>query len=627
MRLRVFLTPLVLLLMVAPAMGQGALPVKQVVAPASDIQSGLLKLPDLAEQGVMSRSLLYEIRPNGQGVEAIDLDPVFGLGERGGRVVFLPAEPGACIGRVQANDGRAMMTNQGGAVRGLEKTKHALPWGDARAVYDSIALRDNAGGGFRVGIELVRPVGGYVLLTTNPDAGLYTYVETRRTLVSKPITLVSSVSDGSPILNMTGFIRSPSGKRTAIDAQPGSDRVEFTPTEVGSYAVRVQGAYLDANGQRVTLSTQHVIEVEEPAVELGAVSSQLLDDRLVLRFDEDETNRRVILAGEVWGRSGDDMVPVCWLSRVCDGDRSLAIDLRWIALAGVDPQTLELRQVRVHDVDSFVPLEVVDRIAFQTPAMQLPQAPAAVTPDMLVAKAPVMVDGPEGIGASSSRGVLPGGHRLLLVHGYCSGGNPFTTSHFSGDIAVFNDPNVSRSHDAFALQILSQAAPMKSFGVAAHSQGAMAAVHLYTFYFSGLDWARGDRLIQTVGAPWQGTPLAGNAAVLGDIFGFGCGENNDLSYTGSANWLSMIPTSSRQMVWYYTTSFEDRAFVYDYCNIITDLLLSDPDDGVIERSRGQLSGATNMGHVEGWCHTTGMRDPAQCTDTSRNAIINARARR
>jgi hypothetical protein len=194
-------------------------------------------------------------------------------------------------------------------------------------------------------------------------------------------------------------------------------------------------------------------------------------------------------------------------------------------------------------------------------------------------------------------------------------------------VAVFHDPAVSRSHDAFALEIMAQASPMKSFGVAAHSQGAMAALHLYTFYFSGLDWARGDRLIQSVGAPYQGTALAGNAAVLGDIFGFGCGENTDMSYTGAANWLSLIPTSSRQQVWYYTTSFEDRPFAFDYCNIITDLLLSDPDDGVIERDRGQLPGATNMGHTEGWCHTTGMRDPAQCTDASRNATINARARR
>jgi len=99
-----------------------------------------------------------------------------------------------------------------------------------------------------------------------------------------------------------------------------------------------------------------------------------------------------------------------------------------------------------------------------------------------------------------------------------------------------------------------------------------------------------------------------------------------MTYNGSAAWLSLIPASTRQQVYYYTTSFED-GFGLDYCNFFTDLLLSDPDDGVIERSAGQLSGANNMGHIEGWCHTADMRDPGQCTDQSRNTIMNQEAKR
>jgi len=380
--------------------------------------------------------------------------------------------------------------------------------------------------------------------------------------------------------------------------------------------VQVIAEYTNAENWPVMLSTQHLIQVESPTMPVGEPRTQIRGDQIEIVFERADSNDRTILAAEVWGRSDAGMVPVCWLARVCDAERSLLLDPQRITDAGVDPATLELRQVRLHDVDSMVPTQIIDSI---------PMPIDAVMADLDNTREPIRVQYENASG--SQRGTLPGGHRLLLVHGYCSGGNPFTTSHFSGDIAVFHDPEVSRSHDAFALEILNQTAPMKSFGVAAHSQGAMAALHLYTFYFSGLDWARGDRLIQSVGAPYQGTALAGNAAVLGDIFGFGCGENSDMSYTGSANWLSLIPTSSRQQVWYYTTSFEDRPFLYDYCNIITDLLLSDPDDGVIERDRGQLTGANNMGHVEDWCHTTGMRDPAQCTDASRNATINARARR
>ncbi|MEZ6209753.1 MAG: hypothetical protein R3B46_00685 [Phycisphaerales bacterium] len=71
----------------------------------------------------------------------------------------------------------------------------------------------------------------------------------------------------------------------------------------------------------------------------------------------------------------------------------------------------------------------------------------------------------------------------------------------------------------------------------------------------------------------------------------------------------------------------DEPFVYDYCNFLSDFFLTDPDDGVVEMVAGQLPGANNMGHKAGWCHTTGMQDPAQYTDTVRNATMNANAAR
>ena len=66
---------------------------------------------------------------------------------------------------------------------------------------------------------------------------------------------------------------------------------------------------------------------------------------------------------------------------------------------------------------------------------------------------------------------------------------------------------------------------------------------------------------------------------------------------------------------------------YDYCSLGTDLFLSDPEDGVIEKSRGQLSGATNRGHKTGWCHTADMRDPGQTGDSSRNSTMSNYAKR
>lgn len=609
------------LLLNLPVMAQAIVSAKQVIAPPADITSGLLKLPDPVELGVTSRSLLIEIDPG-----AIDADParfqvLFPLlNERGGRVVLLPAEPGAWDASVRTLDGRSLRTGVAPRqAQGMSRVDQALPWGDPGRMFECFTINDQGGGGVVLDIDLSMRIGGYVLVSLNPDAALYTYVQDRSTLVDQPITLVSSISDGSRISRLHADIRTPNGQRMRVFADPGADRVVFTPSEPGKYAVRVEGEYSDGNIRPIRLSTQHLIEVEAPTTPLGAPIVTTSNDRIEISFEAADSDDRTILAAELWGRSDAGMVPVCWLARVCDRNRSLFVDAHLVRDTGVDPRSLELREVRVHDVDSMVPTQIIDRVG------------VSIDPDLIATKSNTRGISPIPVTnnseTSNARGTLPGGHRLLLVHGYCSDGNPFTTSHFTGDVAVFHDPAVSRSHDAFALEIMAQASPMKSFGIAAHSQGAMAALHLYTFYFSGLDWARGDRLIQSVGAPYQGTALAGNAAVLGDVFGFGCGENPDMTYTGAANWLSLIPTSSRQQVWYYTTSFEDRPFVYDYCNFFTDLLLDDPDDGVIERDRGQLPGATNMGHTEGWCHTTGMRDPAQCTDASRNAIINARARR
>ncbi|MHA7814807.1 MAG: hypothetical protein ACX94C_15600 [Phycisphaerales bacterium] len=616
------LMPLTAMLLMAPlALAQQSLPVKQVVAPPSDIESGVVGLPEPIELGETSRTLLLEIDPEQADEKGmVNLAVPFAAGDGRARVVFLPQKPGAWVGDVRSIDANRqreirVRTDSPAEQPGVSIVRDPLPWGDPARDFPAIMLPENQRE-FIIRVQMNEPVGGYILIDQSTDRSLYTYIKQRRTLVGQPITLASSLSDASPISSLRAIVRSPNGTREVISARAGDQELSFTPNQAGAYAVQIVAAYTTNDNRTVSISTQHLVQVELPTMPLGAARAQARGNHIELVFDRAESIERTILAAEVWGRSDAGMVPVCWLARVCDAERSLLLDPQLVSDAGVDPQSIELRRVRLHDVDSMVPTQIIDRI---------PLGVDAAMDDVSGAQSPVHVqyEGTTG----SQRGTLPGGHRLLLVHGYCSGGNPFTTSHFSGDIAIFHDPEVSRSHDAFALEIMAQAGSMKSFGVAAHSQGAMAALHLYTYYFSGLDWARGDRLIQSVGAPYQGTALAGNAAVLGDVFGFGCGENPDMTYSGAANWLSLIPTSSRQQVWYYTTSFDDRPFLYDYCNIITDLLLDDPDDGVIERSAGQLPGANNMGHVEEWCHTTGMRDPAQCTDASRNATINARARR
>lgn len=222
-------------------------------------------------------------------------------------------------------------------------------------------------------------------------------------------------------------------------------------------------------------------------------------------------------------------------------------------------------------------------------------------------------------------------HKKILVHGYCADSNPFPENQFT-DYAVFEDPAApaSWSHDTFAQKIASfaNANGITGCGIIAHSQGGAAALHLYTYYWSCLDYSTsGDRMIQSVGTPYQGTMLAGSLAALGGIFGVGCGTNNDLTYSGASAWLSGIPTWARSQVHYYTTSFTDKWWRYDYCHLGSDILLGDPEDGTTEKSKGQLPYGNNRGHKTGQCHTTGMRDLAQSHDGSRNGEMNAYAKK
>lgn len=599
----------------------GEVATKQVAAPPSDLASGLLRLPNPQDLGVVSRSALVPVELDANGSWTVDLDP-------GSRLVLMPAEADAWHATVSRGGSGAVALDRADHI-GVPVIRGSGGWLAPARAFEGVAVPEH---GQPVSVRVAGQAGaaGYALIGVTTETELYTYPTRLRTVAGEPVALRSELSGGAQIVSVRADVRTPGGDPLRLDALADSPDVVFTPQKAGDYAVRVEVRGIDADGESILLTTQHLVRVEHAAPGFGPARAEIDDGSVVFRFAPGAPGQRSIVAAEVWGERGGVPTPVCWLARVCGEDRSLTLDPRWVAMAGVEPGSLTLREVRAHDVDSMVlvaheaavPVEIdAKSVEAVMPGVQ----PTGITPDMLAGR-PGMhtVRVPD---QGTPRGALPGGHRLLLVHGYCSGGNPFTTSHFTGDVAVFSDTDQNRSNDAFALQIRSQTSTMKSFGIAGHSQGGMAALHLATFYWSGLDWAQGDRLIQSVGAPYQGTALAGNAAVLGDLFGSGCGSNNDMTYAGAAQWLSTIPTSARQNVWYWTTSFEDRAFQFDYCNIITDLLLSDPDDGVIERSGGQLPGATNMGHREGWCHTSGMRDPAQCTDPSRNSEINTRAKR
>ncbi len=408
-------------------------------------------------------------------------------------------------------------------------------------------------------------------------------------------------------------------------AGDGMFGASFVPRLEGDYLAQVTARGTTPQGHPFVRSAQHIVPVITRRLELmhdfvtGRVQGEsrlMIDLRIENSLYAPEKYR---VFAEVWGADAlGEMKAVSWIggmSYVDNGRLSLGLDLRWIGRSPAQ-NSFELRNLRIEDPDHFITVARVERLPIVMPTL-----PAAAQETVK------SVDETMLMGHRPTAAANKAGSRLLLVHGYCSGNVWGPVAGQFTNASIFLDTNKNRSHDQFANLIGSFGSSYSSYGIVAHSQGGAAALHLYTYYWSGLDYASAGRLIQSVGTPYQGTPLAGNAAVLGQIFGIGCGANTDLTYSGAASWLSGVPTWARNQVNYFTTSFTDKWWRYDYCHLISDLLLSDPDDGTTEKAKGQLASGINRGHKTGWCHTDGMRDPNQTRDSGRNGSMNSNAAR
>ncbi|MEM7335794.1 MAG: choice-of-anchor X domain-containing protein [Chloroflexota bacterium] len=508
-------------------------------------------------------------------------------------------------------------------------------------------------------------VDGYLLVSSDSPYQLYSNLGSYDLLVGNEITLLSRMYDSSLLADtavpasVSGVIQSataeltlPNGQTTSLTlfddglhgdgtAGDGVFGAAYTAEIAGNYSAQVTVSGSSPDGVAFVRTSEHIFPILDKTFEF--VSGQprvswLDENRLEMRLGgralANASVDNIMASAEVWGTdAAGNAVPVAWIGgrvepiqRFARVQIPMTLDKGWIDLAGAQAP-FELRNVRIQDMNTAVPIAKLDAMPVQIEyaATASPDGIQIASSDLITEE---MLMGQRPEASSSPADIQPlasGSGVLMLVHGYCSG-LVWPTSDFS-NYAVFQDLNQNRTHDQFAQLIDSYGDNFSSFGVVAHSQGGAAALHLYTYYWSGLDDSSGNRLIQSVGTPYQGTSLAGNLALLGQIFGIGCGYNWDLTYDGAALWLANIPSWARSEVHYYTTSFTDKWWRYDYCQWASDLILSDPDDGTTEKWSGQLSGANNRGHKTGWCHTQSMRDPAQYLDGSRNSNMNSNANR
>jgi hypothetical protein len=648
----------------AIAAGATTLQPKMLNGGADEVMSGAMRLPDVADVGQVSRSALLPVSliQDGDGRWAwsgeVAVDSADELA-----IVALPP-PGIVWDVVVQAPGEAAVRMSDAAFR--KDVIHHEAWIGIEGTGvsgEALVFERATTGAWQV--EVSGPAArlkdarsdGFLLVSSRGPYRLYTHLASNDLLAGHEVGVVAWAfrSEGAnptrtrpqPITGVvataTLAVRKPDGSQTTVDmfddgahadgaAHDGVWGGVFVADQAGSYTGQVIARGSAPGGSSWMRTSEHFFPVESESVWLtGEARTEPLDgQRLAV-----ELGVRLGLAApetlqayaEVWGVGGDgDPAPAGWLAAMVtpqgppdDAIVVVSLDGRWLARAGVSAP-LEIRDVRLMHPNTHVALARAARLA--TDSRGLPPSadgPAvkAITQDMLMGPAPPLTAADKAAD-----------HKLILVHGYCSS-DAWNENQFTDDIE-FKDFNANRSNDDFARRIrdFASASGVTGCGIVAHSQGGLASLHLYSYYWSCLDYSTsGSRMIQSVGSPYQGTNLAGIIATIGSWFGIQCGSQYDLTYSGASAWLAGIPSWARSQVHYSTTSFTDKWWRYDYCQIASDLLLSDPDDGVVEKWSGQLSGANNRGHKTGWCHTSGMRDPAQTTDSSRNADMNANARR
>ncbi len=420
---------------------------------------------------------------------------------------------------------------------------------------------------------------------------------------------------------------------------------------VGNYTVRIDVVGNVENRGRIERTAFYPLPIIAQSYQLaGTASAEVLDDdRLQIHLDLASSIAdvgHVYAFAEVW--SGDGETPLAWIGGMThptlgDSQRPtlpLLLDARWLALAGEHGKDLVLRNIRLQDPDTFIPIDQLDELPFST--SRLPRAAFQAANEVSKDESLYIGKGDRSIptidlgSPADLRGSSTG---ILLVHGWCS--NPvWPVSDFIngriGGTSVFSDPSASRSHDAFAQLIRDQgdARFNTAFSVVAHSQGGAAATHLRAYYTSGLDNTTAPRRIQSMGTPYLGSTLMDLYFATGpigwivsEIFGF-CGQQFSLTTFGSLLWNVSLPSFVRDEVFFYRTrhtrpsNFWQRLQFWRWrCNLASFIIPS-ADDGVVADFQGILWGGNSLGITDGECHTGGMHHPSQTRNGTRNDTMD-----
>lgn len=331
----------------------------------------------------------------------------------------------------------------------------------------------------------------FFLLTSNQSPyRLSSEQITYETLVGKDIGIVAHLyhesAVGVPIksaaLLVDVDVRFPNGNEEIItmhddglhndgQANDGIYGAVFNALEEGQYITQIvlRGHDIIRTTQNIVAVVKSVLNLTQDTFITDGDDEEMVTINLVARIqDKSIIGTKFKIYSQVWA----DDKPIAWISGMSVAEPltdttialPLQISLKWIQRAEARLDALLLRNSYVQDVDTSIPLSqlresniAVIRSAFNITKYTI-KFDGTITEKMLLGARPTFIK-PK----SSNTG-----HKVMLVHGYCTNDVPFPSTDFT-DSVRFEDFNKGRSNDEFAQLIAALGESLDSFSVVAHS--------------------------------------------------------------------------------------------------------------------------------------------------------------
>ena len=273
----------------------------------------------------------------------------------------------------------------------------------------------------------------------------------------------------------------------------------------GKYKTVVQVDGQLSDGTNFIRSLWYEFTVVHPSVEvtgkvIGSLYTHDISERVNVNFsiaiDWDKSDSSYGAFAQVWGTGEDnEEVPVAWISGIvevqsregCVSDChyiEMELDTRWLELANAKPP-LTLKSVTLDEMNTFITLSKSDAVGVIADDELMNWSPSLKAEDIEIDWE--MKEGYNPYRVKKEDNTTETG-QLLLLHGYCASPGTFLVDYFDNYL-LFEDYEQTRLHDEFAKRVLDFIAEKGAtrYSIVAHSQGGLVALHLYTYYQTGLD--------------------------------------------------------------------------------------------------------------------------------------------